>query len=60
VFEGSHIPVAKWLMGIHLMSASKKAFAGFAARRFFAACRFARCRFGGGGVCNSARSVASK
>lgn len=24
VFEGSHIPVAKWLMGIHLMSASKK------------------------------------
>jgi transposase-like protein len=24
VFEGSHIPVAKWLMAIHLMSASKK------------------------------------
>ncbi len=24
VFEGSHIPVAKWLMAVHLMSASKK------------------------------------
>jgi transposase-like protein len=24
VFEGSHIPVAKWLLGIHLMCASKK------------------------------------
>src|SRR5262245_38474538 len=24
VFEGSHVPVAKWLMAVHLMSASKK------------------------------------
>jgi hypothetical protein len=24
VFEGSHVPVAKWLLAIHLMSASKK------------------------------------
>src|ERR1043166_5895330 len=24
VFEGTHVPLSKWLMAIHLMSASKK------------------------------------